>query len=65
MGIFDKKKSLAELEDETQYAEAEYNLAQKKVLKKEVESRGGTVEAFRDNHGVVDWRRVISWLKGS
>lgn len=66
MGILDtfkQKKTLAELEEEKEYNEAELSITRQRVLKKELESRGQELDNFKDESGKPVWSRVTNWLK--
>ena len=61
--IFKKKKSLAELEEEREYNEAEITVLQQQAMKKELEKRNIELSVFKDESGKVSWQRVMNWLK--
>lgn len=63
MSVFKPKKSLTEIEEETEYADAELNLAQKKELLRRLKAQGGSADAFRGSDGKISFRAIANWLK--
>lgn len=65
MGFLDKKKSLAELEEEEEYLQAEYSVEQKRAMIREVRARGGDPNAIgSDGRGKgLNFQKIWQWLK--
>ena len=57
------KKSLEELEEEQQLNEAEISTLRQQVIKKELKKRDLELSSFKDDKGIVDWKRAWNWLK--
>jgi len=57
------KKTLEELEEEQQTNEAEISVLRQQVIKKELKKRDQELSSFKDDKGLVDWKRAWNWLK--
>lgn len=57
------KKTLEELEEEQQLNEAEISTLRQQVIKKELKKRDQELSSFKDDKGVIDWKRAWNWLK--
>lgn len=57
------KKTLDELQDEKERQDLELSLEQQRVLRKQLEAKGASLDAFKNEHGQTMWSRVINWLK--
>lgn len=62
MGFLERKKSLAEIEEEDEHVQAELSLAQKQTMLREVRARGGDPAMFRGRGG-IDFKAIWQWLK--
>jgi hypothetical protein len=73
MGIFDAlkpKKSVEEIEQETESAKAEdelrgvqLSIAQKIALTKQLKERGLNAKNFGDTRDEGTWHKIMTWLK--
>lgn len=68
--LFNRKKSLTEIEEETERTQAEnelesskLSLAQKRVAIAELKKRGLTAKHFGDTRVGETWSKIWSWLK--
>ncbi len=63
--IFQRQKSLAELEEEREHEESEVSLLKQRVLKRELEGKlgKGSLRHFKQEDGRISWRRVLNWIK--
>lgn len=62
-GFMKPKKTLEELEEEQQLNEAEISTLRQQVIKKELKKRDQELSSFKDDKGLVDWKRAWNWLK--
>lgn len=69
MGLFQKKKTIGEIEEESERADAELGLKEKQLLIQEMDKRygkGGWQKFFKDKHfsSGIDWNSVKFSLRG-
>lgn len=66
MPLFEREKSLSELEEEKEHEEARVSLLRQRLMRKELEQKMGSKGAlsfFKSKDGVPVWKRVEAWLK--
>ncbi|KKM81769.1 hypothetical protein LCGC14_1326440 [marine sediment metagenome] len=57
-----RPKSIEEIEEQSEYVDKEISLKQKMLMKKELDARGASLDAFKSG-GKTSWDRVKNWLK--
>ena len=57
------KKTLDELQEEKERQDIEISLEQQRILKKQLEAKGVSLDEFKGTHGKPVWSRVVNWLK--
>lgn len=67
--MFNREKSLAELQEEDERLDSEISVSRKKVLLKSLDSRMGknSWKLFSNNgqKSGIDFHRIINWLKNN
>lgn len=57
------KKTIDELQEESERNNIELTIAQQRYLKKQLEAKGASLDTFKNEHGQPMWARVKNWLK--
>lgn len=63
MGFLERKKTVSEMEEESEKLDAEISYAQKQELLRRLKQQGGSPEVFRGPDGKISFSAMANWLK--